>query len=229
MPILHRNIGAPSHAGAADNGKIVFRQNAPSHQRDMAFSMELSGTIDFAPFFRSGGPYDGQDPADFIVTSFDAARLAASPGVFVNTRNYGGMAAVPGLHLNHGYGYVTDAAGEKVAYVGAYGFGAWVGIEWGAASWRWVARLSGGGLDLVYGPPGGLRPTHPTTRWFTYDPYTNPGGSYALYKSPASVAAIRLGANGWDLDFDSVHGSDAAAGVEDILADVAMTIKAQYA
>ncbi len=228
MTMLYRNIGAPSHAGAADNGKIVFRQGALSYRRDMTFLMELSGTIDFAPFFRSGGPYDGLDPADFIVTSFDAARLAASLGVFTGTGNYGGVVAIPGLNLHHGFGYVTDAAGEKVAYVGYYGFGAWIGIEWGAASWRWVARLAGM-LDILFGPPGGVRPAHPTTRWLTYNPYTNPGGSYALYKSPASVAAIRLGANGWDLDFDSVHGSDAAAGVEDILADVVINLKAQYA
>lgn len=226
--MLYRNIGAPLHPGAALNGSPCYRLDVPSYRRDMAFSMELSGTIDFAPFFRAGGPYDGQDPADFAVTSFDAARLAASRPGGTNTGVYGGAAAIPGTDLRYAYGYVTDAAGDDVAYVGAYGFGAWVGIEWGAASWRWVARLSGM-LDLVFGPKGASRPAALTTRWFTYNPYTNPGGSYALYKSPASVTAIRLGANGWDLDFDSVHGSDAAAGVEDILSDVAMTIKAAAA
>lgn len=47
MPILHRNVVPNVPALAADNGKIVFRDGRPSHQKKVKFRVELDWNPDF--------------------------------------------------------------------------------------------------------------------------------------------------------------------------------------
>lgn len=47
MPILHRHVVPNVPAWTADNGKIVFRNGAPSHQAGMRLSITVGGSISF--------------------------------------------------------------------------------------------------------------------------------------------------------------------------------------
>ena len=62
MPILHRHVVPNVPAWTADNGKIVFRNGAPSHRADLSLFASFGGSIGFND--------DGDEPVYPPVTNF---------------------------------------------------------------------------------------------------------------------------------------------------------------
>lgn len=228
MPLLYRNVGSQSHAWAADNGKLVFGTGgAPSHQRLMTFSYSLGGIIDFAPLYPYWQAEYGFDPNDAVASSIDAAlvsdrlRTVSQSRDYTATNGFYNQAASPDLGFGFVQTAVPDALGANVAYIWRFATGA--GLVWDAAAWHWAMRL-GVWLDVALVSGGFER----TEAWTTLTS-SNPNGSYALFKSASSATDIRLGANGWDLHFDSIVGNDALPDAAAALQNMTINLSAQYA
>lgn len=237
MPAIRRNIGANVPA-AAGNGRPCYRGNAPSCQRLMKFSYTLSGTIDFTPLYphwKSEVEEDGRvwDPSRFQASSIDAVWLSDAlvrPEYYPDwditiLTGYYNEALFPNLEPDEnfpGLFGVPDPQGVRVAWLRGW----WMafGVIWDATAWRWAAKL---GVTMAPEFKGGGHYT--LGPWTTFHTWNNPGGSYALFASAQSAQNIRLGAQGWNLYFDSIVGNDAIPGAAAALQNVVINLKAAWA
>ena len=219
MPILHRNIGATGHAWAADNGKIVFRSTAPSHQLLMRFTVELVGDIDLTPLFQAGRLYEDYTVADVRSPVFPADSInphladrdANWTDMYYNQAEYDDMY----MHFSNTWDE-RDSGGNIVRrWQNIYFDG---GIVWGADSWRWSFRLQL--TPLLIGTSGSMM--NPRSILF-------PGGTaYALYESSASTQDIRVG-GGLALAFQGIGGTGAIDGAGDCFYNTSLELSAQAA
>ena len=219
MPILHRNIGATGHAWAADNGKIVFRSTAPSHQLLMRFTVELVGDIDLTPLFQDGRLYENYTVTDVRSPVFPAdslnSRLANRDRNW--TEMYYNQAEYHNMYMRYSNTWDEyDSGGNRVRrWQNPYFEG---GIVWGADSWHWSFRFQ-------------LTPILISTHGGTINPMgiLFPGGTaYALYESSASTQDIRVG-GGLALAFQGIGGTGAIDGAGDCFYNTSLVLSAQAA
>ena len=150
MPPVYRHIGAPNAAAAQDNGKLVFRGNAPSRQVAMEFLLEFIGGVDCSLLLDS--VFDGYDPAGFPSLSFTDteinAALATYDGYHDRYTQYYNQTAFDNLDFQQTRSYVWRDANNNPTK-GLYRFNARAGLVWNVADWNWKARLRVA-LDLYY-------------------------------------------------------------------------------
>ena len=228
MPLLYRNVVPNVPAWTADNGKIVFRGNAPSHQRFMLVSVEWSGNLDLAEWKEFE---DDDGPHDWLDVSMSAAEINAA---FAANGGVGGDAyyndtfAAPLMDnayfacIKIGFSYEFTSGGivTKSFHPDLY---LAVGIDWDSTNqfWRWEARLYRFNMWFYYLNSAGSPEYHvcgfnSTTR-------------AALYRSTQSTTGIRAG-TGVTLDFvGRLPSGGSLPWVDSMLSGTSLIVSAQYA